>query len=77
MPRTKKKVKSIVKTKVISARVTETAHELLHQQAEDTTFLFSLSAGLTFFNFFTASTHVFVLFGQVQGLSAFVRIIKL
>ena len=35
MPRTKKKVKSIVKTKVISARVTETAHELLHRQAED------------------------------------------
>ena len=35
MPRTKKKVKSIVKTKVISARVTETTHELLHQQAED------------------------------------------
>ena len=35
MPRTKKKVKSIVKTKVISARVTETAYELLHQQAED------------------------------------------
>lgn len=35
MPRTKKKVKSIVKTKVISARVTETVHELLHQQAED------------------------------------------
>ena len=40
-------------------------------------FILSLSAGLTFFNFFTASTHVFVLFGQVQGLSAFVRIIKL
>ena len=35
MPQTKKKVKSIVKTKVISARVTETTHELLHQQAED------------------------------------------
>ena len=35
MPRTKKKVKSIVKTKVISARVTEVVHELLHQQAED------------------------------------------
>ena len=35
MPRTKKKVKSIVKTKVISVRVTETTHELLHQQAED------------------------------------------
>lgn len=35
MPRTKRKVKSIVKTKVISARVTETVHELLHQQAED------------------------------------------
>lgn len=35
MPRTKKKVKSIVKTKVISARVTETVHEFLHQQAED------------------------------------------
>ena len=35
MPRTKKKVKSIVKTKVISARVTETAYELLHRQAED------------------------------------------
>ena len=35
MPRTKKKVKSIVKTKVISARVTETVHELLHRQAED------------------------------------------
>ena len=35
MPRTKKKVKPIVKTKVISARVTETVHELLHQQAED------------------------------------------
>ena len=35
MPRTKKKVKSIVKTKVISARVTEAVHELLHQQAED------------------------------------------
>ena len=35
MPRTKKKVKSIVKTKVISARVTESVHELLHQQAED------------------------------------------
>ena len=35
MPRTKKKVKSIVKTKVISARVTEVVHELLHQQAEN------------------------------------------
>lgn len=35
MPRTKKKVKSIVKTKVISARVTEVIHELLHRQAED------------------------------------------
>ena len=35
MPRTKRKVKSIVKTKVISARVTEIVHELLHQQAED------------------------------------------
>lgn len=35
MPRTKKKVKSVVKTKVISARVTETVHELLHRQAED------------------------------------------
>ena len=35
MLRTKKKVKSIVKTKVISARVTEAVHELLHQQAED------------------------------------------
>ena len=35
MPRTKKKVKSIVKTRVISARVTETVHELLHRQAED------------------------------------------
>ena len=35
MPRTKKKVKSIVKTKVISARVTETVHEFLHRQAED------------------------------------------
>ena len=35
MPRTRKKVKSIVKTKVISARVTEVVHELLHQQAED------------------------------------------
>ena len=35
MPRTKKKVKSIVKTKVISARVTDVVHELLHQQAED------------------------------------------
>ena len=35
MPRTKKKVKSIVKTKVISARVTETVHELLYRQAED------------------------------------------
>lgn len=35
MPRTKKKVKSIVKTKVISARVTEVVYELLHQQAED------------------------------------------
>lgn len=35
MPQTKKKVKSIVKTKVISARVTETAYELLHRQAED------------------------------------------
>lgn len=35
MPRTKKKVKPIVKTKVISARVTETVHELLHRQAED------------------------------------------
>ncbi len=35
MPRTKKKVKPIVKTKVISARVTETVHELLRQQAED------------------------------------------
>ena len=35
MPRTKRKMKSIVKTKVISARVTETVHELLHQQAED------------------------------------------
>ena len=35
MPRTKKKVKPIVKTKVISARVTEVVHELLHQQAED------------------------------------------
>ena len=35
MPRTKKKVKSIVKTKVISARVTEVVHELLHRQAED------------------------------------------
>ena len=40
-------------------------------------FLYSLSAGLTFFVFFTASTLFFVLFGQVQGLSAFVRIIKL
>ena len=35
MPRTKKKVKSIVKTKVISARVTEVVHELLHRQAEN------------------------------------------
>ena len=35
MPRTKKKVKPIVKTKVISARVTEAVHEILHQQAED------------------------------------------
>ena len=35
MPRTKKKVKPIVKTKVISARVTEAVHELLHRQAED------------------------------------------
>ena len=35
MPRTKKKVKSIVKTKVISTRVAEVVHELLHQQAED------------------------------------------
>ncbi len=35
MPRTKKKVKSIVKTKVISARVTETVHDVLHQQTED------------------------------------------
>lgn len=35
MPRTKKKVKPIVKTKVISARVTEVVHEFLHQQAED------------------------------------------
>ena len=35
MPRTKKKVKPIVKTKVISARVTEVVYELLHQQAED------------------------------------------
>lgn len=35
MPRTKKKVKPIVKTKVISARVTEAVYELLHQQAED------------------------------------------
>ena len=35
MPRTKRKVKSIVKTKVISARVTETVHEFLHRQAED------------------------------------------
>ena len=35
MPRTKRKVKSIVKTKVISARVTEVVHELLHRQAED------------------------------------------
>ena len=35
MPRTRKKVKSIVKTKVISARVTEVVRELLHQQAED------------------------------------------
>ena len=35
MPRTKRKVNSIVKTKVISARVTEVVHELLHQQAED------------------------------------------
>ena len=35
MPRTKKKVKSIVKTKVISARVTEAVHELIHRQAED------------------------------------------
>lgn len=40
-------------------------------------FILSLSAGLTFFVFFTASTLLFVLFGQVQGLSAFVRIIKL
>ena len=40
-------------------------------------FILSLSAGLTFFVFFTASTLFFVLFGQVQGLSAFVRIIKL
>ena len=31
----RKKVKSIVKTKVISARVTEVVHELLHRQAED------------------------------------------
>ena len=36
MPRTKKKVKPIVKTKVISARVTETVHELLHRQTKDT-----------------------------------------
>lgn len=35
MPRTKRKVNSIVKTKVISARVTEAVHELLHRQAED------------------------------------------
>ena len=35
MLRTKRKVKSIVKTKVISARVTEVVHELLHRQAED------------------------------------------
>ena len=28
MPRTKKKVKPIVKTKVISARVTEAVHEI-------------------------------------------------
>ena len=35
MPRTKKKVKPIVKTKVISARVTEVVHDLLHRQAED------------------------------------------
>ena len=35
MPRTKKKVKPIVKTKVNSARVTEAVHEILHQQAED------------------------------------------
>lgn len=45
MPRTKKKVKSIVKTKVISARVTEVVHELLHQQAED--------AGMTLSEFAT------------------------
>ena len=50
MPRTKKKVKSIVKTKVISARVTETVHELLHQQAED--------AGMTLSEF-AAQMYVF------------------
>lgn len=35
MPRPRKKVEATVKTKVISARITETAHELLHQQAAD------------------------------------------
>ena len=44
MPRTKKKVKSIVKTKVISARVTETVQELLHQHAEDAEITLTQSA---------------------------------
>lgn len=35
MPRPRKKVEATVKTKVISARITETAHELLRQQAAD------------------------------------------
>ena len=35
MPRPKKKVEATVKTKVISARITETAHELLRRQAAD------------------------------------------
>ena len=35
MPRPRKKVEATVKTKVISARVTETAHELLRRQAAD------------------------------------------
>ena len=35
MPRPKKEIRGTVKTKVISARVTETVYELLRQKAED------------------------------------------
>ena len=45
MPRPRKKVEATVKTKVISARITETAHELLRRQATD--------AGMTLSEFAT------------------------